>query len=183
MELIREESEKVKITSARDVYNYLEEYKNQDREMFIVLGLNTRNRILYKEVVTIGTLDSSLLHPREVFKMAFIKSASKIIIAHNHPSGDSNPSEEDLDITKRLINVGKELDIKILDHVIIGNKNYYSNTEGDKTTIGKTEEELKQEEKKVLIENFIEYAYKNKASQNKLNKIKEEYLEINKTGV
>ena len=95
-----------KITCARDVY-----------EHFI---LNNANNIVKEELVSKGVLDAAILHPREVFKPAIKNSASKIILVHNHPSGNSQPSLDDLEITKQLIEAGKLLDIKVLDHVIIG---------------------------------------------------------------
>jgi len=130
MEMIREITDSIKITSALDVYQYLEEFKNQDREHFIVLGLNTKNKVIYRDIVSIGILDSAILHPREVFKSAVMKSAHKIIVAHNHPSGDASPSKEDLEIFTKLKEVGEILGIGVLDCVIIGNDGYYSLNEG-----------------------------------------------------
>jgi DNA repair protein RadC len=91
-----------------------------DKEMFIVILLNARNNILGYNLVTLGLADSSLVHPREVFRPAIINSASGIIVVHNHPSGNTTPSSEDIRITKQLIEASKIIDIKILDHVIIG---------------------------------------------------------------
>jgi DNA repair protein RadC len=96
------------------------------QEHFLTLHLNTKNRLLGTETVTIGTLDASLVHPREVFKAAIRQSSAALILAHNHPSGDPRPSQEDISLTRRLRESGELLGIPILDHVIIGNQNYYS---------------------------------------------------------
>lgn len=125
MEIIREIKEKYTIKSAKDIYNYLEEFKNQDREHFIVVGLDTKNKPCYREIVAIGTLNSTLITPREIFKKAILMSCNSIIIAHNHPSEDIKPSKEDLQITKKLKKAGEIIGITLLDHVIVGN-NYYS---------------------------------------------------------
>ena len=94
--------------------------KDMKKEHFMLMILNTRNRVIRIENIYIGTLNASLVHPREVFKEAIKRSASSVVIAHNHPSGDSEPSEEDLKITRRLIEAGKILGIEVLDHIIIG---------------------------------------------------------------
>ena len=97
-----------------------------DQEHFLILQLNTKNRLLGMETITIGTLDASLVHPREVFKVAIRQSSASLILAHNHPSGDPRPSQEDLYLTRRLKESGELLGIPILDHVIIGDNKYYS---------------------------------------------------------
>ncbi|NLW56372.1 MAG: DNA repair protein RadC [Firmicutes bacterium] len=97
-----------------------------DQENFLVLHLNTKNRLLSAETITIGTLDASLVHPREVFKAALRQSSASLILAHNHPSGDPRPSKEDLQLTRRLKESGELIGIPILDHVIIGNNQYFS---------------------------------------------------------
>jgi len=97
-----------------------------EQENFIVLHLNTKNRLLSAETITIGTLDASLVHPREVFKAALRQSSASLILAHNHPSGDPRPSKEDLQLTRRLKETGELIGIPVLDHVIIGNNKYYS---------------------------------------------------------
>lgn len=116
-----------KITCAEDVFKYFQDrLKDKKEEHFYVLMLNNQNNIITEHEVSKGILDSSIIHPREVFKPAIKNSSSKIILIHNHPSGNSNPSKEDLDITERLIKAGEELNINILDHVIIGKDNYWS---------------------------------------------------------
>ncbi len=116
-----------KISSAKDVFNYFyERLKDEKQENFYILILNNQNNIIKDELISKGVLDAAILHPREVFKPAIRNSASKIILIHNHPSGNPEPSKEDLEITKQLIEAGKLIDIKILDHVIIGNGKYWS---------------------------------------------------------
>ncbi len=96
-----------------------------NKEFFMALYLNTKNGILKQEVISIGGLNANIVHPREIFKTACMISASSIIVAHNHPSGDPSPSREDIEITKKLSEAGKILDIKLLDHVIIGHDSNY----------------------------------------------------------
>jgi len=112
-----------KIKKAEDVFNYFrDKLSSEKQENFYVLILNNANNIIKEEFITRGVLDASIVHPREIFKPAIKSSASKIILIHNHPSGNPNPSNEDLDITHKIIEVGKQIDIKVLDHVIIGDK-------------------------------------------------------------
>lgn len=121
-----------KITCAEDVFNlFHERLKDKKEEHFYVLILNNQNNVIKKELISKGVLDASIIHPREIFKPAIKNSASKIILVHNHPSGNPNPSQEDLEITKQLIEAGKLIDIKILDHVIIGDGEFWSWVERD----------------------------------------------------
>ena len=116
-----------KITCAEDVFEYFHErLKDKKEEHFYILMLNTQNNIIGEQLISKGILDASIIHPREVFKPAIKNSASKIILVHNHPSGDPTPSQEDLEITDKLIKAGEELEIKVLDHVIIGKDTYWS---------------------------------------------------------
>jgi len=114
------------INSPQDVYDLLIDMTLLDREKFVVVMLNTKNVIIDVTTISSGTLNSSLVHPREVFKMAIKRSANCIILSHNHPSGNPSPSNEDLEISKRLVDAGKLLGIEVVDHVIIGNKGYVS---------------------------------------------------------
>ena len=107
------------VVSPVDVFNQLEDVRNSDKENFVVFFLNTQNDIIGKEIVSIGTLNTSLVHPREVFRTAIIKNCAAIIVAHNHPSGSLEPSSEDLAVTTRLKESGKLLGIELLDHVIV----------------------------------------------------------------
>ena len=119
-----------KISCSRDVYEYFyPKLSEMDKEHFISLLLDTKNKIIREETISIGTLNSSLVHPREVFKNAIKESANSIILVHNHPSGESEPSEEDREITRILIQAGELLNIKILDHIIVGKEGYYSFTD------------------------------------------------------
>jgi DNA repair protein RadC len=96
------------------------------REVFKVIFLNTKNGIIHIEDVSIGSLNSSIVHPREVFSLAVKRSASSVVFIHNHPSGDPEPSIEDIETTKRLMSSGDVLGIKILDHIIVGDGRYIS---------------------------------------------------------
>jgi DNA repair protein RadC len=113
------------IISAKDAVAQLQELRTMKKEHFVVLYLNARNQLIHKETVSIGTLNASLIHPREVFKSAIDHLAASVILAHNHPSGSAEPSEDDLEVTKRLKEAGRILGIEVLDHVII-TKNAYS---------------------------------------------------------
>src|SRR6185295_17491372 len=96
-------------------------YFNPDCECFAVIMLNTRRRVKGHQLVTIGTLDTILVHPREVFRVAIISSAAAVILMQNHPSGDPTPSEADIKVSRELIRSGQLLKIEVLDHIIIGN--------------------------------------------------------------
>lgn len=104
----------------------METMRYYDKEHFVCLFLNTKNRIMAQETVTIGILDASLVHPREVFKAALKCGAASFICAHNHPSGDPTPSPEDVSITRRLLEVGEIVGIELLDHLVIGDNQYVS---------------------------------------------------------
>jgi len=94
----------------------------RNKEHFFLISLNTRNKVKFVELISTGTVNASLVHPREVFRRSIIRGAAAAIICHNHPSGDAEPSEEDINITRRLIEAGKIIGIEVLDHVIIGTK-------------------------------------------------------------
>lgn len=115
------------IHSPQDAATYLMEILlSEQQEKFYCLYLNTKNRIIYEKTVFIGSLNSSIVHPREVFKEALKHSAASIIVAHNHPSGDPTPSRQDIDVTKRLVEVGEVMGIECLDHLIIGDGQFVS---------------------------------------------------------
>ena len=101
-------------------------FEGLDREQFCAIFVNGKNKIVGFEVVSIGSLNSSIVHPREAFKLAILNSAAGVVFAHNHPSGVPSPSEEDRRITDRLRKAGELLAIPVLDHVIIGDGTYYS---------------------------------------------------------
>ncbi|HOK62532.1 MAG TPA: DNA repair protein RadC [Soehngenia sp.] len=104
----------------------IEEMKFLTKEHFNIVLLDTKNQVISIENISIGSLNSSIVHPREVFKEAIKKSSNSIILAHNHPSGDVTPSDEDITITHRLIKSGDIIGIKVIDHIIVGNENYLS---------------------------------------------------------
>ena len=115
------------INSSKDVFEYISpKLSNLDKEHFIVIHLNSKNRIIADETVSVGILNASIIHPREIFKSAIKNSVNSIILVHNHPSGDPAPSEEDEEITKKLTKAGELLNIKVLDHVIVGDGKHYS---------------------------------------------------------
>lgn len=116
-----------KISSPSDAIELFKKFLYEsDREQFIVCCMDTKNQPTSINVVSVGTLNSSLVHPREVFKSAILGNSSSIIVAHNHPSGDPSPSKEDIYITERLKEAGKIVGINILDHIIIGDNRYIS---------------------------------------------------------
>jgi len=103
-----------------------EEKIDQDKEHFWVFGMNSRNIIKYMELVSLGSLNASLVHPREVYRLAVFKGVAHIIVCHNHPSGDSGPSSEDIRMTTRLTEAGKIMGIELLDHIIISTGDTFS---------------------------------------------------------
>lgn len=129
VKLVREASVLYKdrtINSPADSANLLEPFlKDEDRECFLVICLDTKNQPTAIHTVSIGTLNSSLVHPREVFKVALLANSNTVILAHNHPSGDPMPSREDREVTSRLVEAGKVLGIEVLDHIIIGSHSKY----------------------------------------------------------
>lgn len=119
-------SGKVLINSSRDVFMILNEYIYKKQEHFLLITLNARNQLISKKVITIGTIDSSLFHPREIFAESISDRASKIIVAHNHPSGSLEPSENDILMTRKIKKAGKILGIELVDSVIISEEGYKS---------------------------------------------------------
>ncbi|MBC2577142.1 DNA repair protein RadC [Peptostreptococcus russellii] len=125
--------EKYKIKNPWDIYiYYMEEMRYMKKEVFKIVLLNTKNEIISDVDVSVGSLNSSIVHPREVFVEAIRKSANSMILIHNHPSGNPSPSDEDIKITERLMYSGEIIGIEVLDHIIIGDGEYYSmKEEGD----------------------------------------------------
>lgn len=122
-----ESEPKSKINSPEDVYRRLYPYMRENkRESFVELCLDTKNQILRETTISVGSLNANIVHPREVFKEALTYSAAHIIVCHNHPSGDPTPSREDIEITKKLVETGKIMGIDVLDHVIIGDGRHFS---------------------------------------------------------
>ena len=117
----------IRISCPNDIADLLmEEMRYLKKEYFKIAILDTKNQIITIENISIGNLNSSIVHPREVFNRAIKRSANSIILVHNHPSGDPTPSSEDINITNRLIEAGNILGIKVLDHIIIGDNKYIS---------------------------------------------------------
>lgn len=114
------------LQAPRDVLAQVQEIRSRKKENFVVLYLNARNQLLHKEFVSIGSLNAALVHPREVFAPAIQHASASVILTHNHPSGDCQPSSEDIELTKRLVSAGELLGIEVLDHLIVSNSNYLS---------------------------------------------------------
>lgn len=114
------------IISPEKVWEELKDIRDNKKEHFVVFYLDTRNQEIQREIISVGTLNANLVHPREVFEPAIRHNAAQVIVAHNHPSGDPNPSQDDIEITKRLQEAGKILGIELLDHVIVTKTAYLS---------------------------------------------------------
>ena len=118
---------KIKILNAENVFNYYKNIlKDKKQEYFYCIYLDTKNNIIKDKMLFKGTINESLVHPREIFKEAYLLSASSIICVHNHPTGNTMPSKNDEILTKQLKECGKLLGINVLDHIIIGDNNYFS---------------------------------------------------------
>jgi len=115
-----------KFQNSRDLFEtFREELTALDREHFLLITLDSKNRAIGYHTISIGSLSTSIVHPREVWKSALLDSAAAVIFFHNHPSGDPAPSREDRDCTNRLVETSKILGIRVLDHIICGDKDYY----------------------------------------------------------
>ncbi len=114
------------LSSPKHVQQYARSYATAEKEHFLVVHLTTRHVPSLLEVVSIGTLNGSLVHPREVFRRAISESSASLVLVHNHPSGDPSPSADDLEITARLVKVGELVGIEVLDHVILAGERYFS---------------------------------------------------------
>jgi DNA repair protein RadC len=116
-----------KITSPQDIAEiFIPILRDDNKEKFIVVCLSSANKIIKHETISIGNLNSSVVHPREVFKVAIDNSSASIILIHNHPSGNPEPSNEDIRITKKIVETGKIMDIPVFDHLIIAGETYTS---------------------------------------------------------
>ncbi|MEI7463211.1 MAG: DNA repair protein RadC, partial [Candidatus Taylorbacteria bacterium] len=114
------------IRNAQDVFDHLQDMRNLPKEHLRGLFLNSHSRIIRDEVISIGTVNSNIIHPREVFRAGIECNAAAVVLAHNHPSGEVAPSTEDVDITSQLVQAGKILGITVLDHVIITKDKFVS---------------------------------------------------------
>ena len=121
------DSEQPIIDSPEKAVEQLADIRDKKQEHFVVMTLDGANRLIAKRIITIGTLTSSLVHPREVFADAITDRAASIIVAHNHPSGSLKPSQSDLDISKRLFKAGELLGIKVVDHIIVTKSEFQAN--------------------------------------------------------
>ena len=116
-----------KITSPKDVADiFIPLLRDELKEKFILVCLNSANKIIRQETISVGNLNSSVVHPREIFKAAIENSSASVILIHNHPSGNPEPSNEDISITKKLVEAGKILDIPVFDHIIIAGNSFTS---------------------------------------------------------
>jgi len=120
------EASNSKVKSSKDVYDMMYHEARVDRETFWVLHLNTKLAIIEKELVFMGTLDGCTIHAREIFKKAIVNSSCSIICVHNHPSGEPEPSEADLETSKMLVKAGNLLGIPVTDFIIVATKGFYS---------------------------------------------------------
>ena len=116
----------IKVTSSQEVFERFRFLKNESKEHFITIHLDGKNKIICVDVVSSGSLNASIVHPREVFKSCLLSSAAAVVMLHNHPSGDPTPSREDIELTERLKEAGEILGIRTLDHIIIGDECYVS---------------------------------------------------------
>ena len=114
------------LLSPKDVWNELKDIRDHKKEHFVIFFLDSRNQEIKREIVSVGSLNANLVHPREVFEPAIKYLAAQVIIAHNHPSGDTEPSEEDIKITKKLSEAGKILGIELIDHIIVAKSIFLS---------------------------------------------------------
>jgi DNA repair protein RadC len=110
----------VRARTPQDIVALCDDIRHSAQEAFIVVDLNAKNNVIDKRLVSLGLLDASLVHPREVFRGAIVNNAAAVVVCHNHPSGDPTPSAEDIRITRQLVDAGKVLSIRVLDHVVIG---------------------------------------------------------------
>ena len=129
---VRSRGQRTILRSPQDAADFVRsEIAHEKQEHFVVLLLGTKNHIIGKETVFVGSLNASIVHPRETFKTAIRRSAAAIICLHNHPSGDPQPSAEDRNVTRRLKEAGEVVGIELLDHIIIGEERFYSFREHD----------------------------------------------------
>jgi DNA repair protein RadC len=118
--------ESVRVKNAKDILPLVQEYRNKKQEYFICITLDGASNVMQKRIISVGTAEQSIVHPREVFADAINDRAAGVIFAHNHPTGDLNPSDEDKSITTRLVEAGKLLGIIVIDHIIVTSKSYFS---------------------------------------------------------
>lgn len=118
--------ENLQVISPKVIFDSLLELRQSKKEQLVVFYLDARNREYSREIISIGTLNANLIHPREIFEPAVRNLANSVVLAHNHPTGEPEPSEDDIEITAQIVKAGKILGIEVLDHVIIGSNSYVS---------------------------------------------------------
>ena len=118
--------DKPEILSAKNVWQLCSDIRESKKEHFVAFYLDTQNKLIERQIISIGILNSSLVHPREVFEPAIKFSAASVLVAHNHPSGILDPSKEDREVTKRLVDAGNLLGISVIDHIILGKNGHFS---------------------------------------------------------
>ncbi|MCO7184265.1 JAB domain-containing protein [Tenacibaculum sp. XPcli2-G] len=169
MDIKLTEAEKIKILNSDDIYGIMQKVLlreskiDQNREHFWIIGLENNNRILFIELISLGTVNATLVEPMEVFSLALQKRAVKIVLCHNHPSGELSPSDNDKNLTDRLIQVGIIVNTHVIDHLIISDKSYMSfkniglleELEKSKRYVPKyiLEEQIKKEMSKIIEKN------------------------------
>jgi DNA repair protein RadC len=124
--IIRDANRKAVREPDNIVPNFRQFIGETDREHFVVAHLDTRNRLIHLETISIGSLNASIIHPREVFTAAVLLKSNGLILCHNHPSGEPTPSEDDIEMTRRLCKSGELLGIEVLDHIILGDTTHFS---------------------------------------------------------
>ncbi len=123
----RIKKDEISFLCSLDIFNYNKYlFSNIKQEQFYVLYLDNKNKLIERKLLFMGTINKSIVHPREIFKNAYLLSATSIVCMHNHPSGDTRPSKEDIFLTNNLVEIGKMNGINVLDHIIFGDDNYYS---------------------------------------------------------
>lgn len=118
--------QRFRIRSPQDAYDFLKDMQYLQQEHFVILGLNTKNEVLFRKTIFIGSLNASICHPREIMKELIKRSCASAILSHNHPSGETTPSPEDIQVTGRLVEAGLIIGIDIVDHIIVGSNKYLS---------------------------------------------------------
>ena len=116
----------VVVQNPKAIFEEMQDIKDWQKEVFVVFCLSTKNQIISREIIGIGTLNSAIVAPREIFRTAIIRNANVIVCSHNHPSGDPEPSEEDRRVTRQIEKAGEIIGIKLVDHVIVGKDSYFS---------------------------------------------------------
>ena len=123
---VREAPSGPRLTSPDQIEKHLKDMRDLAQETFVTLTFTTKNELIARHLISLGTVNSTLVHPREVFRPAITDGAANIVVAHNHPSGLPDPSAEDIKITRKLIEAGRLIEIGVMDHLIIGSKDFLS---------------------------------------------------------